>query len=115
MIEKTINWPRWVQYGLLSGVATFLILLGQYTDFSILSGIGFGPIAPLALITDLGSLHFPLPLPELIAVVGFWSLLGALLGVITRKFVRAALIWLTAQILGGLLLIIYLMALHSYS
>ncbi len=101
-MEKIRSWPRWLQYGFLSVIAAGILYLVGFL-IEPLSFISFGIVAPSVIIWSL-----PTALSESIILsitihLGYWFLIGALLGRFIKKEVWAALIWLIVQIFGGIL------------
>ena len=101
-MNKIRSWPRWLQGGVLSVFAAGILYLVGFL-IEPLSFISFGVVAPSIIIMSL-----PPALSESIFLVitfhiGYWFLLGALLGKFIKKEVWAALIWLLVQIFGGIL------------
>ena len=110
--DKIQSWPRWVRYGLVSGTTALIRHLFNYvvSPISCINLISFGTLAPFywfEVLTGIGRL------PELIELgitLGFWSLLGGLLGKLTDKLGYAVLIWCVIQIIMGYCTFVYLLA-----
>jgi hypothetical protein len=97
MMEKIRTWPRWVRYGLLSGIVAGALNFAGHV-FIRLSG---GPIFFLSLI--LGWLPVginSLPIHVLSTAV-IWVLIGGVLGRYIEKPLLAGGIWLGLYFLGG--------------
>ena len=104
--EKIRSWPRWLRYGLLSGAAALILYIFVYADLYL---IGAGTAAPFQW--GLGFIFFkyvhrwPSQSQQLFSwgfTLGFWFLLGCLLGKFIKNPRIAILIWLGFQTIGGI-------------
>ena len=103
-MEKIRSLPRWLQGGLLSVIATVVLyLVGFFIE--PLSFISFGIVAPSIIVMSLPPVLSESIILSIIIHIGYWFLIGALLGRFIKKEVWAALIWLAVQIFGGIIAI----------
>jgi hypothetical protein len=103
-VDKIRNWPRWLQGGLLSVVAAGILYLVGFL-IEPLAMISFGIVAPSIIFLSL-----PPGLPESIFLyvaihLGYWFLIGALLGRFIKSLGLITIIWFTVQIFGGIIAI----------
>ena len=103
MVEMVRSWPRWVRYGLLSGIVA-LILTFSNTIFMV------GAMAPTIFYTKGFTAPIqPIPVFDIFFSIGLWALFGAFLGIVTEKIDgkigHAVLVWLIAffAVAAGLL------------
>jgi len=97
-MDKIRSWPRWVRYGLLSGLWSLFSFTGFFFSWLLVAPTMLPSILLFGRFewTDWGFLSFGLG-------VGFWTLLGGLLGKFIKNPVGAFLIWLVLQIVGSYL------------
>ena len=106
-MDKIRSWPRWLQLGFLSVVAAgILYLVGFF--IKPLSILSFGIVAPSIISMSLSPV-----LPESIFLfiaihLGYWFLVGALLGRVIKSLGLATIVWLVIQIFGGIIAIFLL-------
>ena len=106
-MENIRSWPRWLQGGLLSVVAAGVLYLVGFL-IEPLSIISFGIVAPSIIAMAISPI-----LPESIFLsitihLGYWFLIGALLGRYIKNLGLATIIWLAVQIFGGIIAIFLL-------
>ena len=98
------SWPRWLQGGLFSVVAAGILFLVGYL-IEPLAIFSFGIVAPSIISMSLSPV-----LPESIYIfiaihLGYWFLIGALLGGFIKNLGLDIIIWLVVQIFGGIIAI----------
>lgn len=93
--KKIQSWPRWVRYGLLSGLWSLFSFTGFFFSWLLVAPTML-PAMFLFGWTDWVLLSFGFG-------VGFWTLIGGLLGKFIKNPVGAFLIWLVLQIVGSYL------------
>lgn len=113
IVDWIRSWPRWLRYGFLSVIGAGILLspLLITGNQNIISLGSFAPMLLLSLLPGVLSESIILSIP---IILGYWFLVGALLGKFTKKFVWAAIIWLLVHIIGGIVIaVIALIAVFS--
>ena len=106
-MDKIRSWPRWIQGGLLSVVAAGILYLVGFL-IEPLAILSFGIVAPSIISMSLSPV-LPESIYLFIAIhLGYWFLIGALLGRFMKSLGLAAIIWLVIQIFGGIIAIFIL-------
>ena len=106
-MDKIRSWPRWLRGGLLSVVAAGILYLVGFL-IEPLAILSFGIVAPSIISMSLSPV-----LPESIFLfiaihLGYWFLIGALLGRFMKSLGLATIIWFVVQIFGGIIAIFLL-------
>ena len=106
-MDNIRSWPRWLQGGLFSVVAAGILYLIGYL-IEPLSILSFGIVAPSIISMSLSPV-LPESIYLFIAIhLGYWFLIGALLGRIIKSLGLVIIIWLVFQIFGGIIAIFLL-------
>jgi hypothetical protein len=116
-MERILDWirsfPRWLQYGFLSVIAAGIIyLVGYFIEpLKFIRGLVTAPIGLVVLQSLIRSLltqpsRSQLNFLTIFSFTGYYFLIGALLGKITKKIVWAVIIWLAVFIVGYIIAII---------
>ena len=101
------SWPRWLQGGLFSVVAAGILYLVGYL-IEPLAIFSFGIVAPSIISMSLSPV-LPESIYLFIAIhLGYWFLIGALLGRFIKNLGLDIIIWLVIQIFGGIIAIFLL-------
>ena len=106
-MDNVRSWPRWLQGGLLSVVvAGVLYLVGFLIE--PLSIISFGIVAPSVIFMAISPVLKESIFLYITIHLGYWFLIGALLGRYFKSLGLATIIWLAVQIFGGIMAIFLL-------
>ena len=98
------SWPRWLQGGFFSVVVAGILYLVGFL-IKPLGIFSFGIVAPSIISMSLSPV-LPESIYLFIAIhIGYWFLIGALLGRFIKNFGLTTIIWLVVQIFGGIIAI----------
>ena len=95
-MEKIRSWPRWLRFGLLSGfVASIIYMAGLFMAVNLSDFFGIinsGVVIPaifIGLIIGRGVPSHAFHWQDVVLALGFWFLVGALLGKFTKSIQAA--------------------------
>jgi cellulose synthase/poly-beta-1,6-N-acetylglucosamine synthase-like glycosyltransferase len=98
------SWPRWLQGGFFSVVVAGILYLVGFL-IKPLAIFSFGIVAPSIISMSLSPV-LPESIYLFIAIhIGYWFLIGALLGRFIKNLGLTTIIWLVVQIFGGIIAI----------